>query len=160
MAMVKDQLAQIGVELNIDVFPSAVLFELTPGSPQALVARQFDLVEFAWVSSYDPGLDASYSMHTASVPSAANAYQGGNYGNYRSTRTNELLDQAQRSLDPSFRQAALAELQAIWQEDLPTLPLLLRPITTATSVRLAGFRPTPAPAGETWNIEQWDLTGP
>ena len=41
----------------------------------------------------------------------------------------------------------------------PVMPLLLRPITTATSTRLVNFRPTPAPAGETWNIEQWDLSG-
>ena len=48
--------------------------------------------------------------------------------------------------------------QTIWQSDLPIFPLLLRPITTATSTRLTGFRPTPALAGETWNIEQWDIT--
>ena len=30
-------------------------------------------------------------------------------------------------------------------------------MTTATSTRLLNFRPTPAPAGETWNVEQWDL---
>ena len=159
MAMVKDQLAQIGVELNVDVFPSAVLFELTPGSPQALAGRQFDLVEFAWVSTYDPGLDASYSMHSSTVPTRANTYRGGNYAGYKNPRSDELLSQSQRSLDPGFRRNALAEAQTIWQDDLPVLPLLLRPITTATSTRLLNFRPTPAPAGETWNIEQWDLSG-
>jgi len=51
----------------------------------------------------------------------------------------------------------LHEAQAIWQSDLPVLPLLLRPITTATSTRLVNFRPTPSLVGETWNIEQWDL---
>jgi hypothetical protein len=53
---------------------------------------------------------------------------------------------------------ALREAQGIWQSDLPVFPLLLRPITTATSTRLANFRPTPALVGETWNIEQWDLS--
>jgi hypothetical protein len=43
---------------------------------------------------------------------------------------------------------------------LPVLPLLLRPITTASSARLQNFKPTPAQAGETWNVEQWTLATP
>jgi peptide/nickel transport system substrate-binding protein len=158
MAMVKDQLAQVGIELNIDVFPSATFFDLSPSSPQALVSRQFDVVEFAWVSAYDPGLDALYSMHSSSVPSRTNAYRGGNYGNYKNPRSDVLIAQTQNSLDPNFRRIAFAEAQGIWQADLPVLPLLLRPVTTATSPKLTGFRPTPALRGETWNVEQWDVT--
>ena len=160
MALVKDQLAQIGIELTIDSFPSPTLFDTTGATPQALVSRQFDIVEFAWVSSYDPGNDAVYNMRSSSIPSKANGYQGGNYGAYKNPRSDQLLSQLQNSVDPSFRRVALLEAQTIWQSDLPVLPLLLRPITTAASTRLANFRPTPAPAGETWNIEQWDLTAP
>ena len=161
MAMIKDQLAQIGVEASIDSFPSAILFDTPVGaSPQALVSRQFDIVEFAWISSYDPGSDAFYNMHSSSIPTQANGGRGGNYGDYKNPRNDQLLDQVQRSLDPSFRAIALHEAQGIWQSDLPVLPLLLRPITTATSARLTNFRPTPALVGETWNIEQWDLTPP
>jgi ABC-type transport system substrate-binding protein len=86
--------------------------------------------------------------------------QGGNYGDYKNARNDQLLKQLQISLDPAFRRMALVEAQGIWQSDLPVLPLLLRPITTATSPSLLNFRPTPATAGETWNIEQWDLTSP
>ena len=126
--------------------------------PQALVSRQFDIVEFAWISTYDPGSDAYYNMHSSNIPSPTNGARGGNYGDYKNPRNDQLLDQVQRSLDPSFRAIALHEAQAIWQSDLPVLPLLLRPITTATSTRLTNFRPTPSLVGETWNIEQWDVT--
>ena len=160
MATVKDQLAQIGIELVIDSFPSATLFDASSDpAPQALVSRQFDVVEFAWLNTFDPGSDALYNMHSASIPTRANGYRGGNYGNYKNPRNDLLLDQLQRSLDPNFRRIALQEAQSIWQSDLPVLPLLLRPITTAASSRLTNFRPTPAPAGETWNVEQWDLAG-
>jgi peptide/nickel transport system substrate-binding protein len=158
MATVKDQLAQVGVELVIDSFPSGTLFDVSSSPPpQALVSRQFDIVEFAWVNSFDPGSDALYNMHSASIPTRTNGYRGGNYGNYKNPRNDQLLDQLQRSLDPGFRRIALLEAQSIWQSDLPVLPLLLRPITTAASTRLTNFRPTPAPAGETWNVEQWDV---
>jgi peptide/nickel transport system substrate-binding protein len=159
MALIKDQLAQIGIELTIDSFPSGTLFDTSGASPQALVNRQFDIVEFAWVDSYDPGSDALYNMHSTSIPSKANGYRGGNYSGYRNPRSDVLLDQLQRSLDPNFRRIALLEAQTIWQSDLPVLPLFLRPITTAASTRLANFRPTPAAVGETWNIEQWDVGG-
>jgi peptide/nickel transport system substrate-binding protein len=159
-ARIKDQLAQIGIELRIDVIPSSVLFDTRPSAPEALVARQFDLVEFAWVHGYDPGADQVYTLHSMSVPSRANGYQGGNYGNYRSSGSDELLSQAERSVDPAFRRATLGELQAIWQADLPALPLLVRPIVTAVRQGVTNVRPTPAPAGETWNVEQWDVTVP
>src|SRR5207244_9082764 len=107
--------------------------------------------------SYDPGADAVYNMHSSSIPTQANDYRGGNYGDYKNPRSDQLLDQMQRSLDSAFRVIALHEAHAIWQSALPVLTLLLRPITTATTTRLTGFRPTPASVGETWNIEQWDL---
>ena len=99
-------------------------------------------------------------MASASVPSKANGYQGGNYGNYKSSRIDTLLGQLQASIDPSFRAIALHEAQGIWQSDLPVVPLLLRPVTTASSTGLLNFRPTPAPDGETWNVEQWAQATP
>ena len=157
MPMIRDQLAQVGIELAIDMIPSSTLFDVSGSSAQALVTRQFDVVEFAWISSYDPGFDGVWNMASWSVPSSANGFQGGNYGNYKNPRSDQLLGQLAVSLDPAFRRIALNEAQAIWQSDLPVLPLLLRPITTATR-GLSNFRPTPAPAGETWNVEQWSLT--
>ena len=91
------------------------------------------------------------------MPSRTNGFVGGNFGDYKNPRNDQLLDQAQVSLDPSLRRIALLEAQTIWQSDMPVLPLLLRPVTTATSTRLTNFRPTPAQAGETWNVEQWDF---
>jgi ABC-type transport system substrate-binding protein len=157
MNQLKEQLARVGVQLNVTLYPSSQLFETPPTTPQALAARQFDIAQFAWVSGYDPGPDQLYSLHSASIPTRANGFRGGNYGDYRAGRSDQLIDQLQRSLEPEFRANALAEAQAIWQNDVPIIPLLLRPITTATAAGLANFKPTPAPAGETWNVEQWDF---
>ena len=157
VSMIVDQMAQVGVELKPETISSSTLFDTSGASPQSLVNRQFDVVEFAWVSSYDPGSDALWTLAAANVPSRTNGFQGGNYGDYKNPRNEVLLGQLQNSLDPAFRRIALHEAQAIWQSDLPVLPLLLRPITTATH-GLVNYRPTPAGAGETWNVEQWDLS--
>jgi peptide/nickel transport system substrate-binding protein len=158
MSMVKDQLAQVGIELSIDMVPSSTLFDTTDSAPQALASHQFDVVEFAWVSSYDPAFDALWNLHSSNIPTRQNGFQGGNYGGYANPRNDQLLFQLQNSVDPAFRRIALREAQSIWGSDLPVVPLLLRPVVTATH-GLSGFRPTPALAGETWNIEQWTLAG-
>jgi peptide/nickel transport system substrate-binding protein len=158
VGMIKDQLAQVGIEVNPQSIDSSTLFDVSGSVPQSLVNRQFDIVEFAWVSTYDPGADALFNMASTSVPSKTNGFQGGNYGNYKNPRIDTLLGQLQSSIEPSFRTIALHEAQGIWQSDLPVAPLLLRPVTTASSTSLSNFKPTPAPAGETWNVEQWALT--
>lgn len=159
-SLLRDQLRAIGIDLGVQTLARDVLFDPTGADPQALVNRQFDIAEFAWVSSYDPGSDARNILHSSAVPSPGNSFRGGNYGNYRSPRLDTLLDQVQVSQDPTFRRIALNEAQAIVQSDAPVIPLLLRPTATATTARLVNFRPTPAAAGETWNIEQWDVTTP
>ena len=74
------------------------------------------------------------------------------------SRGHDLLDQVHRSLDPSFRHAALGQAQAIWQTDLPSVPLLVRPVVTAARQGLTNYKP--GPTSETWNVEQWDLSTP
>jgi peptide/nickel transport system substrate-binding protein len=160
MGAIKDQLAQVGIEMIPTTVPASQFFDTSGSVAPSLVARQFDVVEFAWLNSYDPGTDALFNMHSASAPTKSNGYQGGNYGDYKNPRVDTLLRQLQSSIDPSFRRIALKEAQTIWQSDLPVLPLLLRPITTASSARLQNFKPTPAQAGETWNVEQWTLATP
>ncbi len=157
LSAIHDQLAQVGIELQVQSVPSGTLFDTAPSAPQALVARQFDLAEFAWVSSYDPGADQNYTLHSHNIPTGDNGYRGGNYGDYKSGRNDQLLSYVQSTVDTEGRRAAFGELQKLWQTDLPILPLLLRPVTTAASANLQNFRPTAAPAGETWNVEQWDL---
>jgi peptide/nickel transport system substrate-binding protein len=159
MGLVKDQLAGVGIELSVELIPSSTFFDVSGSSQQALVNRQFDIAEFAWLSSYDPGSDGVWNMHSRSIPSKSNGYQGGNFGAYKNPRNDQLLNQLQSSVDSTFRRIALLEAQTIWQSDLPVLPLVLRPIVTATH-GLGNVRPTPSAAGETWNAEQWTLTAP
>ncbi len=159
LPLVKDQLAQVGIEMNVEFVPASVYFDGKASSPQSLTARQFDVAEFAWVGGYDPGADMTYSMHSKNIPAKENNYRGGNYGGFRHGYADTLLDQVQSNLDQGFRRIAFGEAQNIWQTDLPVLPLFLRPVTGAATSRLANYRPSMSSSGETWNVEQWDLAG-
>jgi peptide/nickel transport system substrate-binding protein len=134
-----------------------VFFQPRPGSPQALVARQFDVVQFGWAGGFEPGADLHHASHSGSIPSRRNDYRGGNFAGYRSGRNDVLQEQGLRYVDQAFRQVVYGEAQELWMEDLPVLPLYWRPAVMAASERLVSLRPTMAPRGETWNAEQWDL---
>ncbi len=158
LPLVKNQLAQVGIEMNIEFVTSKVYFDTKASSPQSLSARQFEVAEFAWVGGYDPGNDSIYAMHSRNIPSKENNYRGGNYAGFRHGYNDTLLDQQASNLDIGFRKIAFNELQNIWQTDLPVYPLFLRPVTAAASANLVNFRPSMSSSGETWNFEQWDLS--
>lgn len=159
LPLVKDQLAQIGIEMNVELIPASVYFSGKGDSPQSLSARQFDVAEFAWVGGYDPGADSTYSMHSKNIPSKENNYRGGNYGGFRHNYNDVLLNQGTSSLDQEFRRIVYAQVQQIWMSELPVLPLFLRPVTGAATANLVNFRVSMTSSGETWNVEQWDLVG-
>ncbi|MBV9131878.1 MAG: peptide ABC transporter substrate-binding protein, partial [Chloroflexi bacterium] len=83
MSEIKQQLGQSGIEVNPETIAASQFFDTSGSVNQSLVARQFDIAEFAWVSSYDPGDDALYSLSSSNVPSRTNGYLGGNYGDYK-----------------------------------------------------------------------------
>ncbi len=159
LPLVKNQLQQIGVEMNVEFVPASVYFDAKAASPQSLSARQFDVAEFAWVGGYDPGADSMFTNHSKNIPSKENGHRGGNYAGFRHNYNDLLLEQGASSLDTAFRRNAYGEAQNIWMSDLPIIPLFLRPVTGASSASLQNFRVAMSSTGETWNVEQWDLAG-
>lgn len=156
LPLVKEQLSKIGIELNIEFIPARVYFDAKASSPQALSAGQFEVAEFAWVGGYDPGADLKYSMHSINIPTKENNYRGGNYGAYRNPTNDKLLDLGLKTLNQAERVDIYKRVQYILMEDLPVLPIFLRPVTTAAANNLMNFRPSMSSSGETWNIEQWE----
>jgi peptide/nickel transport system substrate-binding protein len=95
-------------------------------------------------------------MHSINIPSKENNYRGGNYGAYRNPTNDKLLDLGLKTLNQAERVDIYKRVQYILMEDLPVLPIFLRPVTTAAANNLMNFRPSMSSSGETWNIEQWE----
>ena len=153
MPLVKDQLAAVGIEVNIDQLPAQAYF----GINGPLRAGSLEMAEYADVGSQDAGTDAVQKYASRFIPTAANSFAGGNYTRWKNPTADAVINQESTSLVPSARQSAMAQLQLLMADELPTVPLFFRPNVSAASNRIANFKPEFASNGYTWNVWEWDL---
>jgi peptide/nickel transport system substrate-binding protein len=75
------------------------------------------------------GLDPSGAPYDSqSIPSEQNGYKGTNYAGYRNDKFDQLSRAAASDIDRARRSPIFAEMQAIWSEELPSIPLYVRPV--------------------------------
>ncbi len=142
---VQRQWREIGVEARIVNQPTAVLFDVT------LKQRTFDgVVLKAWFRS--PLSTGSFFLHSAQIPTAANNYAGQNYTGFRAA--DRVFDALARAGGPE-RAALLAEMQKIYTEELPELPLHFRAEAYVMPHWLDGVEPTGHLDHSTNRVEFW-----
>jgi peptide/nickel transport system substrate-binding protein len=153
LPLVKDNLAKVGIEVNIDQMPAQAYF----GINGPLRSGSLQMAEYADVGSNDAGVDAVQKYAIKNIPSSTNSFAGSNYSRWSNPTGDTLITQESTSLVPAVRQSAMNSLQLLMAEELPTLPLFFRPSVTAASNRLANFKPEYAANGYNWNVWEWDL---
>ncbi len=150
--IIQSQWRQLGIEAVIQNEPPRVLFGET------LSRRRFDgLVLFAWISS--PENLPRTTLHSDAIPSEANGWSGQNYTGYANPRMDELIDAITVELDREKRRALWAELQELYAQDLPALPLYFRASPYILPRWLEGLVPTGQMAPPTYRVETWRATG-
>lgn len=101
--IVQQQLAAIGVQVNIDTVPSDNFFE------QFVNVGNFDITHFAWLGTPSP-ISSSSGIYRL-VPDTV----GQNYGRIGNQRINDLLVQANAELDPAKQRVIVNEIdQELW----------------------------------------------
>ena len=153
MPLVKDQLARVGIEVNIDFVPAQTYF----GSTGPLRRGTLELAEYATVGSLDSGADVISEYSSSFVPNEANNFGGQNYPRWKNPAADQLIMAQASTLQTAQRKAAMDALQLLMAEELPTVPLFFRPSVTAASNRLVNWRPEYASNGYNWNVWEWDL---
>jgi peptide/nickel transport system substrate-binding protein len=151
----QQDLKEVGVEITLDYVPSSEYFAAGE-NPGPLTGRRFELGEYAWVSGDDPA-PVSSLYGTTGIPRRENNFVGQNYPGFSNARVDELLGQADNSLDQAERVTLYAEVQKIWTDLAPVLPLYARANVTAIKRTLQNFRPTPTNTPPTWNAFDWYL---
>lgn len=115
--LVAADLLNIGMKANLKYIPASTFF----GVEGPLARRQFDLAEFAYVSNDE--ISGEF-LDSEQIPSANNDYSGGNHQGFKNARYDHLSRMADMELDRATRAPYFAEMQQIFNEELPSLPLL------------------------------------
>lgn len=151
--VLQSQWRQIGIDVAIENEPPRVFFGET------LSRRRFDgLALFAWISS--PENVPRSTLHSQEIPSAENGWSGQNFGGYANPRMDELMDAIEIELDRGRRERLWHELQRIYAQDLPALPLFFRSNPHVWPKWLQGVVPTGHQTPTTMAVERWRAVEP
>jgi len=146
--IIQSDFRKVGVDLSVENVPAKVLFgEVTR-------RRKFKhLILFAW--TMDPLKVSDTLWRCDYIPRAQNSWQGQNYGGWCNERATALLKDAAATLDDGKRNAMSREMQRVWAEDLPALPLYFRSDVSITRKGFRNWKPTGTLAPVTWNAHEW-----
>jgi peptide/nickel transport system substrate-binding protein len=116
--VIQSQLRQVGIELRLKAEPPRIFSE-------ALNRRNFTgLAMYAWVSR-PQGVPRS-TLHSEEIPTAKNAWSGQNYPGLTPSPDGQGARCGERELDKDKRSALFADIQKLYAEDLPVLPMFFR----------------------------------
>lgn len=138
---------KLGVDLTIENYPAAQLFGTL--IPQG----DFDLALFTWTSS--PQTLQYTRMHSSQIPTEANNYVGNNYHRWSHPEADDLMDKIMQTPNVADQAPYWHELQKIYAEELPGLPLYFRSVPSVKQKWFKGFRPTGHEYGSMLHAEEW-----
>jgi peptide/nickel transport system substrate-binding protein len=145
--VIQSQLKQVGIEVRIKAEPMRIFSE-------ALNRRKFSgLAMYAWVQR--PQGVPRTTLHSQEIPSAENGWSGQNYPGYANPEMDKALDSAERELDDDKRRGFFADIQRLYMDDLPVLPLFFRVDPFVLPKQLKGVTPTGHLNSSTLWIEHW-----
>ncbi|MDF2096502.1 peptide ABC transporter substrate-binding protein [Aquibaculum arenosum] len=146
--VLQSQWREVGVDARIRNETPRVFFG------QTLDRRNYGAMAlFGWLSS--PEHVPRTTLHSEEIPTADNGWTGQNYSGFSDPRVDELIDLIEVELDPEVRLELWHELQTIYAEELPVLPLFWRAQPFIVPDWLAGLRPTGHMLASSNWVEEW-----
>jgi peptide/nickel transport system substrate-binding protein len=139
-AIVKAQLKSIGIEIVDAALPANVVF-----GPTGIPSGNYDLANFAWVTSPDP---------SGFVPTWGCGGES-NYLGYCNRAATRLLEASNSELNPEKRAALFAGADKMFANDVPSIPLYSRPNPLIYKSTILGMKNNPSNVGFGWNAEEW-----
>jgi peptide/nickel transport system substrate-binding protein len=123
------------VEVTIKNEPARTLFG------QTLKQRVYTgMVMYAWSSNVTE--TPLHTLGSDQIPTAANNYGGANFPGFSDARMDADIEAVQGELDPATQKRIWADMQRIYAEQLPVLPLFFRSEAHVTPTWLRGYVPT------------------
>jgi peptide/nickel transport system substrate-binding protein len=162
-----DNFKKVGIGIKINNSPSAVVFG-TDFIPRASEGRWTGMFEFAWSSNpiTEQGNlwycdDPLKTVREDGRPSAANGYQGQNHGGWCNREYDKLWDKARKETNAADRKQLFSQMQKLFVEELPVIPLYSRLEILTTRKGLNNYvwnGPTQSPSMLGWLVG-WEQSG-
>lgn len=141
---------RIGVDVRIQNEPARVFFGETMNH------RRFPaLAMYAWISS--PENVPRTTLHSEAIPTEANGWSGQNYPGFVNAEMDALIDAIEITLDRDEREQLWHELQRLYAEELPVIPLYFRADAHIWPRWLAGVAPTGHLGATSLTVENWHV---
>jgi peptide/nickel transport system substrate-binding protein len=139
--MIKDQLALCGAEVEIAYLPAGEM--LAPGPVGPVFGRQFDLALFSWTTG---NFHLCQIFQTYEIPGMHPTFPKGWGGTNAPGYSNPDFDQACNAAltnlpDSAHTQEAVKEMQILFADQLPVLPLFYRQEVILYHPNLEGLGP-------------------
>ena len=123
------------IEATVKTEPARSLFGTT------LKHRAYTgLALYAWTGMV--GESPRTTLGSGQIPTAANNYGGANYAAFNDPKLDADIEAARTELDPAKQKAIWADMQRIYAEQLPVLPLFFQADAPVTPTWLTGYTPT------------------
>ena len=154
--ILKESLAQCGIQVEISAGNYEQLF--APGPDGPVFGRNFAMAQFGWVTSLEP---PCFLYTTQEIPGPYPKYPkgwgGANASGFSSPEFNQACQTASTSLpDTPAYQSAHFQAQAIFAEELPSIPLYLRLKVVAMRPDMCNVEVDPSADSALWNLEAFD----
>ncbi|WP_439563434.1 peptide ABC transporter substrate-binding protein [Roseinatronobacter sp.] len=144
---VQQTFRDIGVEMNIENLPAAVMWGDFWGQSQFDTA----MVGITYLIAADP--DVTNRFHSGAI--AAQGGRGSNTGQYANPEVDALLEEGAQTFDAEKRREIYLRVQELIREDLPFLPLFAYTQVYGRKAGIEGFVPNTNTRSETWHAAGW-----
>jgi len=151
--ILQSQWRKLGIVVRVKLEPPRIFFG------QSVTKRKFPgMAMFAWYSA--PESVPRSILRSTEIPSKDNGWAGENYTGYKSAPMDALIDTIEEEPDFARRKPLWREMQTLYNQDLPAIPLFFRSDAHIWPKELQGVTPTghadPSPL---W-VEYWSWKQP
>jgi peptide/nickel transport system substrate-binding protein len=152
--IVKQNLADIGVAVELKSITPAVFFDNNPDNPDTYSHFNADLQMFTIpYDSPDPGAYMQ-GWICDEIPSQANNWSANNISRWCNPAYDALYEQSTREMDEETRRDLFIQMNDLIINDIVIIPLVQRKRVVGVSQSLQGVDLTPWDEG-VWNIKDW-----
>ena len=144
LPVVQQQLAEVGIKTKQDPQDPATY------QKKLLTDKDWDLFFTQGANMLpDPGSFTAWECRTGQNPASGWFYCDDKWG--------DLWKAGRTTTNVQDRTKAYMEIQRIFQEEEPTVNIVVPAIIFAVNARLDGFTPTSNPPSSFWNVHTWSL---